>query len=180
MSELKAQPTPALIALANARDALVAVTERAEAMHAQQSAILVKISDAQAAAAKALSDFRAGKIDEATAALRKASADADEADLQNLASQGAAALQAVNAEQARARSLAAQAEHNARHEESTLAAKALDDHIRELEAKLVEAVKARVALQNMIAPVKFAQNSCFKVYRASEQLKSIVVHSVIL
>lgn len=181
MSELnKAQPTPALVALAHARDALVAVTERAEAMHAQQSAILVKISDAKAAGAAALSDFRASKIDEATAALRKASADADEADLQNLASQGAAALLTVNAEQSHARSLAAQAEKNARQEENILIAKTLDARIQELQSLFVDAIKSRVAIEGIIKPTPFGSNSCFRVFQASAQLKSIVVNSVVM
>lgn len=89
--------------LAEARAALVKATEKTEQAHCARSALLVRKSEAETKAAAALSDFRAGKIDEATASLRKGAADADAKDLGALIEQGAATLQKLNQDVQRAK-----------------------------------------------------------------------------
>lgn len=111
----------AIHALAEARAAVVAATEKAEAAHGAHSKLLVRKTECEAAASAALADFRAGKITEEVAGVRKASADADANDLAGLIAQGAAHLQGLNQAVSSARASAAQAEQAAKHEENSIA-----------------------------------------------------------
>lgn len=172
--------TQALENLARARaahaDAAVSLDQAVQA----NSALLVRAAEARAKIEEAVREAKANGDATGKWALQLRMATDDEADINALIAQSQATLNARNGALSSAGTAIQSAEQMARREEAEIHARELDSLVRELEGKLVEAVKARVALQNMIAPVKFAQNSCFKVYRASEQLKSIVVHSVIL
>jgi hypothetical protein len=169
-----------IFVLAAARADLVTATEKAEAAHAAQTKLLTRKAESEAAAAAVFSDYRAGKITEEVAALRKAGHEADAADLAVLIEQGAAALAAVNAEQARAQSLAAQAETAARNEELALVAKELDTQIQKLEQTFLAAIAERgriYAAQNPRATS--AIGSTFNFYKASQALDALVRQNAI-
>ncbi|MCX4137906.1 hypothetical protein M0D68_06905 [Paraburkholderia sp. SEWSISQ10-3 4] len=135
--------TQALNNLAHARANLTATAERAEQAHAAQSKLLVRRSEAESLAAAAFSDFRAGKISEEVAALRKASAEADANDLKALIDQGAAALVQLNANLAAAQAAERKAESVARREEDEATASTLTSHIDNLKKLHAEAVDER-------------------------------------
>jgi hypothetical protein len=135
--------TQALNNLAHARANLTAATERAEQAHAAHSNLLVRRSEAESLAAAAFSDFRAGKISEEVAALRKASAEADASDLKELIDQGAEALVQLNADLAAAQAVERKAESAARSEEDAATASTLTSHIDNLKKLHAEAVYER-------------------------------------
>lgn len=167
----------AIHALAEARAALVTATEKAEAAHAAQSKLLVRKSECEASAATALADFRAGKIDEATASLRKASADADAKDLAALIAQGAMHLQNLNHSVAAGKAHAAQAEQAARIEELGLAAVALDKQIAKLEATFLAAMAERYRLHMQTNGTRGSQ-STFGFYEPSRAMKELITRNV--
>jgi hypothetical protein len=162
--------------LAAARAALVAATEKAEEAHATHSRLLVRKSECEALSAAALADFRAGKIDESTAALRKASADADAKDLAALIEQGAAHLQNLNSEVAKAKARAAQAESDAKREEHELLAIELDRQIAQLEQAFLTAHAERARVEKALKPRH--NGSTFGYYQHSQALDQLVRHHV--
>jgi len=135
--------TQVLNNLAHVRVNLTATAERAEQAHAAQSKLLVRKSEAESLAAAAFSDFRAGKISEEVAALRKASAEADANDLKELIDQGAAVLVQLNADLAAAQAVERKAESAARSEEDAATASTLTSHIDNLKKLHTEAVDER-------------------------------------
>jgi hypothetical protein len=165
----------AIFALAAARAALVAAAEKADSAHKAQSQLLVRKADAEAASAAALTDFRAGKIDQATAALLKSAADADVVDLQALIDGSAPVLASINDELAQAQSKAAHAEKASRDEELALVAKELDAQIQALEAAFLAAVRERGRVYAQQNPRSSgAIGSSFNFYKASQALDSLV------
>jgi hypothetical protein len=162
--------------LAEAGAALVTATENAEAAHGAQSKLLVRKSECEAAAATALADFRAGKIDEATASLRKASADADASDLAALIAQGAAHLQGLNQAVIAVKARADTAEHAAKKEEWALAAGELDKQIAKLEATFLAAMAERYRLHAQINGNRGAQ-STFNFYQPSVAMQQLITRN---
>lgn len=165
----------AIQVLAQARADLVAASEAADAAHAAQTKLLTRKAEAEAAAAAALSDFRANKIDQATAALLKASNDADAADLAVLIDKGAAVLLGINSELERVRAKAAQAETAARNEELALVAKEIDTQIQTLEKTFLAAIRERgriYAAQNPRGSGNIG--SSFNFYKPSQALEQLV------
>lgn len=162
----------AILALAEARAAIVTATEKAESAHAAQSALLVRKTEAETAAAAALSDFRAGKIDEATASLRKASADADSKDLGALIDQGAAHLLTLNQAVQAANSRLVQAEAAAKREEHELLAIELDKQIKALEAAFIAAHAERWRVAKALDPRQAGSSFCY--YTPSKELDQLI------
>ncbi|MFL9987662.1 hypothetical protein [Paraburkholderia sediminicola] len=162
--------------LAAARAAVVTATERAEAAHAAQSKLLVRKSECEAASVAALADFRAGKINEATASLRKAAADADTGDVAALVAQGAAVLQGLNSAVSQAKSLEKQAEHDFKREEWTLAASELDKQIAQLEQTFLAAHAERARLHKALNPRH--NGSTFGYYEHSQALDQLVRRNI--
>lgn len=162
--------------LAAARAAVVTATERAEAAHAAQSKLLVRKSECEAASVAALADFRTGKIDEATASLRKASADADATDVSALVAQGAAVLQGLNSAVAQAKASEKQAEHDFKREEWALAASELDKLIAQLEASFLAAHAERSRLHKALNPRH--NGSTFNYYQHSQALDQLVRRNI--
>jgi hypothetical protein len=142
-AEPQATPTPAIQALAASRNRLAECAERSESAHAAHSQLLIRKSEAEAAAASALTDHKAGKISEEVAALRKASAEADANDIKELIDQGAAVLVQLNAALAVAQAAERAAESAARIEEDEAAASMLSSHIDNLKKLHTEAVDER-------------------------------------
>jgi hypothetical protein len=167
------QVTPALSHLAAARADFAAAGEKAQAAHAAHSALLVRLTEAQTRSAAALTEYRAGKIDEATASLRKASADADAQDLQTLIDGSAPVLASLDQALTDAQSRATQAEAGARKEEHQIAAKALDAQIAELEKTFLAAIGARYQLHIAMNSNRGGQ-STFTFFRASQALDALV------
>ncbi|MGF6994655.1 hypothetical protein [Paraburkholderia sp. GAS32] len=163
--------------LAAARANLVTATERAEAAHAAQSKLLVRKSECEAAAATALADFRAGKIDEATASLRKASADADAKDIAGLIDQGAAHLATLNRDVIARKGDAAQAENEFKREEWTIETAVLDRQIAQLEATFLAAMAERYRLHMQINGSRGSQ-STFGFYEPSRAMKELITRNV--
>ncbi|WP_152693213.1 hypothetical protein [Caballeronia mineralivorans] len=142
--------------------------------------MLVRKADAEAASAAALTDFRAGKIDQATASLLKASADADVQDLQALIDGSATVLTAINDELAQAQAKAAQAETAARNEELALVAKELDEQIQALEKVFLDAIRERGRIYAKQNPKSSGSiGSAFNFYRASPELDALVRQNAI-
>jgi hypothetical protein len=162
--------------LAEARAAFVTANEEAEVAHAAQSKLLVRKSECEADAATALADFRAGKIDEATASLRKASADADAKDIAALIEQGVEHLQNLNVAVADARAVAAKAEHAAKKEEWALAAAVLDKQIAKLEATFLAAMAERYRLHMQINGNRGSQ-STFNFYQPSRAMSELIARN---
>jgi hypothetical protein len=142
-TDIHATPTPAIQALAAARNRLAEHAERSQSAHAAHSQLLIRKSEAEAAAASALADHKAGKITEEVAALRKASAEADANDLKALIDQGAAVLVQLNADLAAAQAAERKAESAARKEEDEATASTLTSHIDNLKKLHAEAVDER-------------------------------------
>jgi hypothetical protein len=164
--------TPALQRLAAARAAFAEAGERSQATHQQHSALLVRLSEAQTASATALSDFRAGKITEEVAALRKASSDRDVIDLNALIEQGGHLLAAVDAALTQAQTRAAEAEAGARKEELLIAAAALEKQIKELEATFLSAIAERDRVQRALNPRH--NGSTFGYYQPTLEMQELV------
>jgi hypothetical protein len=162
--------TPALQRLAAARAAFAEAGERSQATHQQHSALLVRLSEAQTATA--LSDFRAGKITEEVAALRKASSDRDVIDLNALIEQGGHLLAAVDAALTQAQTRAAEAEAGARKEELLIAAAALEKQIKELEATFLSAIAERDRVQRALNPRH--NGSTFGYYQPTLEMQELV------
>jgi predicted transglutaminase-like cysteine proteinase len=167
----------AIQALAEARAAFVAENEKAEAAHGAQSKLLVRKSECEATAATALNDFRAGKIDEATAALRQSVANADAKDLGALIAQGAAHLQALNQAVNAAKAHADTAEHAAKKEEWALAAVELDKQIAKLEATFLAAMSERYRLHIAINGNRGGQ-STFGFYEPSRSMTELITRNL--
>lgn len=161
-------------ALAEARTTYVAATERSEQAHAAQSQLLVRKSEAEAAAAQALSDFRAGKITEEVAGLRKASAEADAKDLAALIEQGAAALLKINQVLQVAKRTANDAEREAKREEFQLAANSLDEQLKQIEETFLACLAERARVQLMLTGVKSHAQSLFQYWQPSLELQNAV------
>ncbi|MFC5427632.1 hypothetical protein ACFPTO_02215 [Paraburkholderia denitrificans] len=172
-------PTPALVAVAAAREAFVTASTASQAAHQQHSKLLVRLTEAKTQADEALSDFRAGKIDEATASLRKASAEADANDLLNLVNESAAKLAQVDAAMNAAKSREIKAEQDANREEHEMLARDLDRAIASAEKEFLALVARRsqvyIALhiaEHGKAPLQ--QSSTIQFYEPSNALKDLV------
>jgi hypothetical protein len=137
---------------------------------------LVRKSECEAAAATALNDFRAGKITEEVAGIRKASADADAKDIGALISQGAAHLQNLNQAVSSAKARAAQAEQAAKVEEWGLAAVELDKQIAKLEATFLAAMAERYRLHMQISGIRGSQ-STFNFYQPSRAMSELIARN---
>ncbi|MFM0088923.1 hypothetical protein PQR46_18610 [Paraburkholderia sediminicola] len=165
--------------LAAARAAVVTATERAEAAHVTQSKLLVRKSECEAASVAALSDFRAGKIDEATASLRKAAADADAGDVAALVSQGAAALQSLNVEVSHARAREKEAEHDFKREELSIAASELDKKLMQIEETLLECLAERARVQHLVTGKVNDADSLHRYWKPTKELAGAVTQSIV-
>ncbi|WP_168794442.1 hypothetical protein [Paraburkholderia aromaticivorans] len=167
----------AIYALAEARAALVAAVENAESANFAHSKLPVRKSEAEAASAAALTDFRANRITEEVAGIRKASADADAKDLRALIDQGAAHLarlhQDVNSAQARA----IHAESEAKREEHQLLAIELDKQIQALEAAFLAAVAERYRVFRALNANRGGQ-STFTFFKPSQALDQLIKQNV--
>ncbi|MFM0647033.1 hypothetical protein PQR14_22135 [Paraburkholderia bryophila] len=137
------QATPALQFLAQARATLAEAVERAEAAHATNNTLLVRLTEARAKSSEAVRDAKDKKIDEATAALRMSIAEADAKDTQALLDQLALVLVQLNAAVTHARAQATKAEVDARKEENEITANELTGHVNNLHAALTEAINER-------------------------------------
>jgi hypothetical protein len=166
--------TPSLIALAAARDLLAKAAEASEAAHASQTKLLTKRSELQAAATSALGDFRAGRIDEATAALRKSVAEADLVDAEAMINSGAANLQQLGGALAHAQKVAAEAERAAKREEHSLLAAALDKSLREIEEAFVACLAERARVQYLLTGKQSTASSLFSYWAPSADLSQAV------
>jgi hypothetical protein len=179
MQESNVKPTPALLALAAAREALVVATEKAEAAHSAQSKLLVRKSEAEAVAAGALADFRSGKIDEATASLRRASAEADAQDLAALIEQGSATLQRLNVDAAGAAATCREAEGAAKTEEFDIALTQLKLQAMQAELALVATLAELGRVNRLRNPVGQSSLSLFNVWSATPALKEAVNRHIV-
>lgn len=169
----------AIHALAEARAALVTSTEKAEAAHGAQSKLLVRKSECEANAATALADFRAGKIDEAAASLRKASAEADANDLSVLIAQGAAHLQNLNQAVSSARSLAAQAEQAAKLEENSIALAEMQKIVLAAEENYLASVAELARLWGLCNPKAMGKGSIWNFHNPSDETRRMVASSAV-
>lgn len=181
--------THAINALAAARDAVVTASEDADRAHKVHSALLVRLSEAQARSAGAETDFRAGKIDETVSALRKSIADADAKDIQAMIDQNAPVLARLNENLERAKARAPEAERAARREELQLIADELKQRGEHLEKLLLELVAERVRVhedmnpprdpnQRSVSNSRFAV-STYGIYKPSEALENLVRQNVL-
>jgi hypothetical protein len=168
--------TPALQHLAAARAEFAAAGENAQAAHQAHSALLVRLTEAQTRSAAALSDFRANKIDESVAGIRKAAADADAADLQSLIDQSAPVLASLDQALTDAQTRATQAETGARKEEHQIAAKDLDVRIAELEKTFLAAIGARYQVHLALNGNRGGQ-STFAFYNPSKAMQELITRS---
>ena len=166
----------AIHALAEARAALVAAIEKAEAANFAHSKLLVRKSEAEAASTAALTDFRAGKITEEVAGIRKASADADARELGTLIEQGAEHLQRLHQDVNSAQARATKAEGAAKREEHELLAIELDKQIANLEASFLAALAERDRIQKALNPRH--NGSTFGYYQHSQALDQLVRRNV--
>lgn len=162
--------------LANVRASLVKSTEKAEAAHSAHSALLVRKAEAEAKSAGALTDYRAGCIDEPTAALRKASADADLTDITALIAQSVPVLAGINEDHQRWVAKHATAEQNVRREELQMTAVAMDAQIKVIEQTLLEAIQARYEIKRKLDPR--SQRNLGGCYRPTPALQEVVNHEL--
>lgn len=162
--------------LASVRASLATSSEKADQAHRAHSALLVRLAETQAKSAGAMTDFRAGTIDEATAALRKSIADDDAKDIQALIEQSVPVLAALNDEHQRLIQQATDAEGAARREEGQLAASALDAQIKQVELTLLAALAERYRIHIGLNGTRAGQ-SLFAIWKPSDALKSAVVHN---
>ncbi|MFX1716753.1 hypothetical protein [Paraburkholderia sp. A1RO-5L] len=160
--------------LAEARAAFVAATERSEQAHAAQSQLLVRKSEAEAAAATALSEFRAGRIAEEVAGLRKAAAEADAKDLVALIEQGAAALLKINQAVHAAKTRADEAERAAKREEHSLAAAELDKSLKQIEETFLACLAERARVQHLLTGKPSHLQSLFQYWQPTKELTEAV------
>lgn len=160
--------------LAEARAVYAAATERSEQAHAGQSQLLVRKSEAEAAAAAALSDYRSGKITEEVAGIRRASAEADAKDLAVLIEQGAAALLKINQVLQAAKRTSDEAERAAKREEHQLATDALDAQLKQIEETFLACLAERAHVQFMLTGVKSHAQSMFQYWEPTKELRDAV------
>ncbi|MEX3982814.1 hypothetical protein AB4Y45_27960 [Paraburkholderia sp. EG287A] len=163
--------TPAIQRLATARAAVVKAAAAAQAAHDAHSNLLVKLADAQARADESLSDFRSGKIDEATSALRKAIADADAKDLQKMINDSAENLAQLNDASNGAMLAEANAKVAELYEQRVEEGSRLEAIISEIESKLLDAVVERYRVQAEIDPDSL---KWMKIYKPSPALDELV------
>jgi len=176
-------------ALENVARARLAHTEAATALdHVTQanSALSVRLAETRAKAEEAVRETKAkGDPDGKWAMQLRLSMD-DHADIQVLLSGSQSALNERTAALSRATAAVQAAELDARKEEAKIQARELDAVIAELDAKLCQAVQARLAchLATTDAEVmekphlrKVSRTSVFTLYTPSPLLKNIVVNS---
>jgi hypothetical protein len=162
--------------LAAVRASLATSSEKVDEAHKAHSALLVRLSEAEAKSAEAVSLHRAGTIDEATAALRKSIADADAADIRALIESSVPVLAALNAEHQRLIQQATDAESVARREEGQLAASALDEQIKQIEQTLLSALAERFRIHVVLNGTRGGQ-SLFSIWKPLDALKSAVTQN---
>jgi len=133
----------------------------------------VRLSEAEAKSAEAVSLHRAGKIDEATAALRKAAADVDCADLHALIGSSAPMLATINESHQRCLKQTADAEDAARREEMMLTAADLDGQIAQIEQTFLAAMAERYRVHVAMKGTGAGQ-STFAFYKPSMALDRLI------
>jgi hypothetical protein len=163
--------------LAHARADLVTSSEKADAAHKAHTQLLTRLSEANARSAEAISAVRAGKLDEATAALRMSIANADAHDVQQLIDANVPVLAAINEAHQTAIAKSAAAETAARNEELQQGANAMDQKIKELESLFLAAVAERTRIHKVMNP-RATSGSTFTFYKASQALDSLVRQNV--
>jgi hypothetical protein len=169
----------AINALAAARDALVNLTEKSEAMHGQQSQLLMKLSEAQARSTEALRLARASGDEGGKHALAMKIADQDAADLQALVDQGAQALLEANCALALAKEAESRAVHTARREEMTMTATELDKALKDIETQFLACMAERARVQHLITGQVDKLSSCFTYWKPSKDLFDLVTRHVV-
>jgi hypothetical protein len=172
--------TAALEGVARARLAQTEAATSLESATQANSALLVRLSEAKARIEQAVRETKAGGDASGKWAMQLRLSTDDQADIEFLLNQSQTALNARSTALSTATAAAQSAERDARREEVEIHASELGGLIRELEAKLCEAIKARVIAHNTLnPPSRFgAQNSCHKLYTPSRLLKNIVEHAV--
>ncbi|MFM0663337.1 hypothetical protein [Paraburkholderia sediminicola] len=181
--------TYAINALAGARAALASASEKADRNHNAHSALLVRLSEAEARSAGAENDFRAGTIDETVSAFRRSIAAADARDLQTMINQSALALAAENTELSHAKARVTEAEKAAHREELQLTDSELKNRVEYLEKLFLETVTARARLHiRMNAPADTDPDSIPKsrfpvstngIYKPSVTLENLIRQNVL-
>jgi hypothetical protein len=167
--------TQALENLARARAAHTDAGVSLQAAADANSALLVRLSEAKAREAEAV---RLAKADNDPTGKQAMALD-DQADIQKLIAGSQALVNTRNTDLSHATNAVQSAELAARREEADIQVGELDAMIAELEGKLIEAIRARLVVQNTLNPTRFGQNSTFKIYTPNPTLKGIVVNSVL-
>jgi len=165
--------------LAECRAALVTATENAEAAHGAQSKLLVRKSECEANAAAALADFRAGKIDEATASLRKASFDADAKDLSALIAQGAAHLQGLNVLVANRKHSANIADQAAKLEENSMALAEMQKLVLAAEENYLASVAELHRLYVSVNGKSLGNGTVWKCHQPTAEHRALVTSNAV-
>jgi hypothetical protein len=163
--------------LARARAAQVDAATALEQVTQANSELLVRMTESRAKSEEAVRETKANGDPDGKWAMQLRLALDDQTDIQSMLTGSQAALNTRSAAAAAATAAAHDAELNARREETEIQAKELDDVIRELDAKLCEAVARRMVCQNIMKPRAVGKTSCFTFYQASSLLKNIVTHS---
>jgi hypothetical protein len=171
--------TQALENLARARAAHTDAGVSLQAAADANSALLVRLSEAKAREAEAVRLAKADNDPTGKQAMALRLALDDQADIQKLIAGSQALVNTRNTDLSHATNAVQSAELAARREEADIQVGELDAMIAELEGKLIEAIRARLVVQNTLNPTRFGQNSTFKIYTPNPTLKGIVVNSVL-
>lgn len=137
------QATHALQVLAAARSALTTAAKRLDEATRENSALLVRLTEAQARSAEAFRLARANGDADGKYALAMKFADEDARDIQTLLDKSSLLIPTLNAEFNGAQIAANEAEAGARREEDEITANALTSHIDSLKKLHTEAVDER-------------------------------------
>jgi hypothetical protein len=165
--------------LAASRALVVQATTASENQQTGHTRLLVKRSELQATAAAALSDHRAGKIDEPTAALRKSVAEADLADLEVMIQASADKLRDLNVALAAVRADCAQCEKDAKLEENSMALLAMQKIVAANQEAYLASVAELHRVWVLCNPKDMAKGSIWKSHQPSDELRAMVVKNTI-
>lgn len=167
-------PTPALIALAAARDALVKATTESEAEHAEQTKRLAKAAELRAAAADALRAARANGDPDGKHAMAAKIAEADIADLGVVIETSAEKLTALGQVYRNAQAAAMKAEQEAKSEEHAIAYREMQKHVAALQESFVASVAELHRLWLLNNPKARQRQSTWACFTPTDELRALI------
>lgn len=173
------QVSPALMALAASRAAVVSATTASEEAQASHTKLLTRRSELQATSAEALRAARDNGDTDGKRALAIKIADLDLADLEVTIQASADKLRDLNVALAAARADCVQCEKDAKSEENFIALQAMQKIVAANEEAYLASVAELHRVWVLSNPKDMANGSIWKSHKPSDELRAMVVKNTI-